>query len=308
MNKNELEYTGELKARKFTVSAWLTFLSPGLGYVYHGELYKGITINFLFLIALEAFVIAASTFKFFPLLPLIVLILGGVLFLIFILGALHHKAKTTTNYILRPYNHFIVYGLIYLFTFAFPLYMTFYFASHYVMRFETVRTQAMLPTVQSGDTLLIDPSAFMSTAPVQGELVFVQLENGERTILRVMATPSDTVSIEGERVYINENALPRKTLKPTIKINDQLLAMVEQNGDSKYLISASPKSINKITVPPTQIKRDFVYVLADNRSLIGKTKIRDSRDFGPISTRQILGKPLYIGWAKNLNRIGFVLR
>ncbi len=280
--------------------------------MYTGQLYKGISVNFAFLIMVESFVIAFTAMKFFPLLPALVLISAWFIFTVFALRSVLERTRKLGDYVLKGFNHWVLYSLVFLFTFALPLYLTKHFVTEYAIDFQTMDNDGMLPTLQSGDTVLIDKGSFIKKDPQLGDLVWVELKNGKRTILRVVGVGDDTLKIDRENVFVNEEHLQTQGFETKSKMKKGLLAMVEKNRDSKYLISASPKVFNDVTMPAVKIADDHLFLLSDNRSQVGETKIRDSRDFGAISKKQILGKPIYIGWSKEANilwdRIGLALR
>ncbi len=311
LEENINDYEGETKKRNTTIALLMTLFCPGLGYMYTGQLYKGISVNFAFLIMVETFVISFSVLKFFPLLPLLVLGLAWFVFTLFVMFSVRQSTQNSENFLLKGYNHWVLYTLVFLFTFALPLYLTKHFVSEFAVGIQAVEDDGMLPTLHSGDMVLVDRSSFLKKDPLQGDLVWVKLKNGKKTILRVVGVGKDTVEIEGELVFLNDKNLKTKGFPTKSKMKKGLLAMVEQNRDSAYLISTSPRALNEVTIAPVKISENHLFLMTDNRSQIGR-KIRDSRNFGTISKDQILGRPIYITWAKDQSvswkRIGLALR
>ncbi len=306
------KYDGETKPRSRFTATLLTFLCPGLGYMYTGQLYKGISINFAFLIMIECFVIVFTVMKFFPLLPGLVVLAAWIIFTLFALKSVLDAASKKSKYVLKGFNHWVMYSLVFLFTFALPLYLTKHFVTEYAVDFETMQNDGMFPTLRVGDTVLIDRSSFLKKDPQLGELVWVQLKDGNRTILRVVGIGNDTLKMDRETVFVNEQHLLTQNLKTESALKEGMLAMVEENRGASYVISSSPEVFSNIQMPPVKIADDHLFLLSDNRSQIGKEKIQDSRDFGTISKSQILGKPMYIGWSKQnqilWERIGLAIK
>ena len=300
-------YLGETSPRH-TAMAWgMTLLSPGLGYVYTGQLLKGVTVNLGFLLCVATFVITFSILKFFPLLPMLVLIATWAVFVAFAGAAATRVASRDEPYILRGFNHWTIYSIVFVLTFAAPLLGTAHFIGTYLLGFEPVTSAAMYPTLQTGDVAMIDRSAFRNRQPARGDLVAVAPDgSGKALVLRVVGVPGDLIRIEGEEVFVNKEPLQRSQLEedamrvPSIDGDADLLAMVEENNGNRYVISVSPKALIAASVPPTKLDDDEVFVMADNRSQVptdGRERIRDSRDFGTVRMAEVAGEPVYVAWS-----------
>lgn len=308
------EYLGETKARRRAVALALTLLCPGLGLMYVGQLLKGVTINLIFLLVLEAFVIVFSILKFFPLLPAMVVVLAWVVFTTFVGAAVADKLpKDGEEYLLRGYNHWTIYAVVYVLTFAAPIGVTAQFVSRYLLGFEGIASAAMYPTLKVGDVALVDKSAFRNHAPQRGDLVTVSAHGtGAGLVLRVVGVADDIIRIEGQTVFVNNEPLEREELAedalrgPSLDGEGDLLAMVEENHGNRYVISVSPKAYVADSIPPTKLAADELFVLADNRAQVPHgmkgqrdqgARIRDSRDFGTVHRDEVIGRPLYIAWS-----------
>lgn len=320
MSSTEIEYQGETKTRKLWLAALLTALAPGLGYVYIGELVRGITINILFIVAIEIFIIAFSLLHFFPLVPLLVFGAAWATFVVlFVLDIRARLDRSSNDYVLKTYNHWITYTITFVLTFLAPVFVTTHLVSTHLIAFHDVTDSAMFPSLRTGDTVLVDQSAFRGRSPDRGELVALESDRGHMLTLRVVAKEGDVVRVEGETIFVNEEPLTHANLDPEpaeLGEFSNMLAMVEDNGGSRYVISVAPRAFSAIEIPPTEIPEDQYFVLADNRSQVpvGKTRraIRDSRNFGPVSTTRLVGKPLYIAWSRStqgvrVERIGLKL-
>lgn len=313
----EFEYHGETRARSLAAATALTILSPGLGYMYVGQMLKGITVNLLFLLALEGFVIVFSILKFFPLLPALVVLAGWCVFTAFAVADVRRQIDPESAYVLRGFNHWTIYAVVLVLSYVAPLLATAHFISSYLAGFEPIRSAAMYPTLQVGDVALIDKSAFRTRTPRRGDLVAVRVDD-DTLVLRVVGVEGDVVRIEGETVFVNNEPLERVTLEdtalrvPSLEGEADLLAMVEENNGNRYVISISPKAFIAHSLPPTKLSAGELFVLADNRSQVpahADERIRDSRDFGPVAIDDVEGEPLYIAWSRddgapNFGRVG----
>jgi signal peptidase I len=81
-------------------------------------------------------------------------------------------------------------------------------------------------------------------------------------IKRIIGLPGDTVEMMGGHVYVN----------------DQII--------QEPYIAADARTTNKWEIP-----ENYVFVLGDNRN-----NSQDSRNFGPVSRDQLIGKAIFIYW------------
>lgn len=304
MSAEAIEYEGEPLKRSRTVGIVLSFLSPVLGYMYVGQLLKGITVTLLFLLLLEAFVIFFSVLKFFPFLPGLVVVATWLVFSLLVARDVASNIDESDEYVGKQYNHWMFYGLVFLVAYALPIYATGRFLARYLVGFVQVDHALMYPTIQPGDTVMIDRSAYRNGTPGRGDLVVLDARGEGVRILRVVGVEGDIVRIEGETVYVNEEPLERSQLEKdevttrTVSIEkDDLLALVEHNHGERYVISVSPRA-RVLVNTADEVSNGELYVLADNRSHMPRNEQKfDSRSFGPVSSERILGRPIYIAWS-----------
>ncbi|MFW5968773.1 MAG: signal peptidase I [Persicimonas sp.] len=319
-------YKGETKRRNKWLAAALTFLCPGLGYMYVGRLIKGLTLNLVFLLALESFLIALSILEFFPLLPFAVLMVGWLVFSALIAADVYRRAEEIgDDYVLEGYNHWTIYAGAVLLSFVVPIALTFNFATNHMWSLERVEDAAMYPSIQPGDTLLVNRTPFGMGPPERGRLAAVDPPEGDGLRpLRLVAMPGDEVRLQGNSLYVNDEPVDHSPLdddqvvRADLDEESDLLAWVEHNDGQSYVISVSPREHSELEVSPIDLGEDEFFVLADNRSeapAVGaEARVRDSRHFGQISSDRIVGVPRYVFWSTNPDgsirweRIGLRLR
>lgn len=304
---DDTTYRGETLARNPRVATALSFLCPGLGYVYVGQLIKGLTVNLLFVLFVEMFLLSQAMWKFFPILPALVFV-GGWLLLCAIV-ALDVRQIIEDNhedYLIKAYNHWLPYGLIILLTFALPVGISANVAFQRVWKLAEVKHSGMFPSLVVGDYVLIDRSGYTKTQPTPGDIVAVSSGKPGAPIhmLRVIGKPKDIVRVEGDMVYLNNVAMTQQPIKvidaPSASAHN-LVTLEEHNRAQRYVITMARGAITRTSVPATRIASEEMFMLTDNRSQIpvskDKAKMRDSRNFGPIKHDKIRGKPTFVLWS-----------
>lgn len=137
-----------------------------------------------------------------------------------------------------------------------------------VFFFEPFKTDgdSMLPTLRSGDQVLVDKRAYRDGLPHRGDLVvFRAPRSGEVTLKRAIGLPGDTVAIE-----------------------DGVLVV---NGRRKTEPYADPEAIDSVYFGPVRVRPGTVFLLGDNR-----LDSRDSRDFGAVTRGELIGRVRGLIW------------
>lgn len=311
-DQTEQTYSGEIRARKKWVVVLLTFLCPGLGSLYIGQMLRGLMINLLFLMALEVFIIAWSLGQFFPLLPFAVLVAGWLVFSALLALDNIRRIDAIDDYVLRGYNHWTLYLVTFLLSFLVPIALTVGFSAENLWHFESVNSNAMYPTIQAGDTVLTDLNAFHEHPPDVGDVVAVNTPKGPDTeFLRIVATPNDVIEMDGNDLSVNQTPVRQSPLKPeqithaNLDASGDLRPMVEHNNGERYVIAASASTFSAYSLDPNKLGQNAYFLLADNRSQTpdfgakhGQHDPRDSRNFGPLRGSDFHGVPRYIFWSR----------
>ncbi len=156
-------------------------------------------------------------------------------------------------------------------------------------RWYRIPQNGMYPALPAGSYLLVRPQAYRGPANVRrGDvIVFERTENTARYVFiwRVVALPGDSVQATGSRVTINGVEVVREPVR-----DDGTLAVFQEtNGAASYEV-AYPK-VAGVPEPPAvslTVPVDEFFVLGDNRY-----NARDSRYFGPIPFKAIIGKKIW---------------
>lgn len=135
----------------------------------------------------------------------------------------------------------------------------------FVLESYQVQGHSMLPTLTTGDRVLVDKLLYRIEGPRTGEIVVFRspVKKNEDWIKRVIGVPGDTVKIVAGQVYINGH----RYAEPFVKFN--------------YSYNYGP-----VTVTPGHL-----FVLGDNRP-----NSYDSRYFGLLSESRVRGSAFVIWW------------
>jgi signal peptidase I len=123
-----------------------------------------------------------------------------------------------------------------------------------------VRGSSMLPGIQDGDRILIEPCVDLLGGPVQrGDVVVLKnpFDPSVDYIKRVIGLPGDDVVLEGGRVWVNGELLQ----EPYVEEQDPFARV------------------------STRVKPAHYFVLGDNRQ-----RSCDSREFGQVGQDYVLGR------------------
>jgi signal peptidase I len=123
---------------------------------------------------------------------------------------------------------------------------------------------SMVPTLQSGELVVVNKLAYKWNEPETGDIVVFQYPRDpeQEYIKRVIGTAGDTVRIEDGQVYVNDTPI----FEPYI---------------------STPTSYENEWVIP----QDSIFVLGDNRN-----NSSDSHSWGPVPMNLVIGKAFVVYW------------
>jgi signal peptidase I len=271
----------------------LTFLHPALGYLYVGRGRAAIVATVVFTLYLVAFVSAWTALKFFPVLPFLVFLVGWLVLSALCLVDTWRSSRSEGLYVLRPYNHPVVYALFALMFGALPAYLGYHVSLEVVWGVVAVNDQAMSPTVLPGDVLLVDRTAFWRTIPERGDMVVLSASDGggmpSRVIVgRVIAVAGDLVKVEDSLLEINEEKLHHDRFDPGDgQLEDN--TFIERNGGKAYLIAGEATAPPASTQAPITVTDRNILILGDNRQLAST-----GPSFATVANERVIGRPRYL--------------
>ncbi len=288
--------------RSVWLAALLSFILPGVGQIYCGNLVRGLTFGLVYGLAIPV------AFGLLGCLGPVPTVLFGLLAAAAIFGvviaatvdAARLAARTRRDYEPKAYNRPAVYLLIGLMIQGSSIGYALHLRSSLVEAFR-VTGASEYPTILLGDRILADKIAYRKTDISRGDVVLFHPPTGDwrsNHIKRIVALGGDTVEIKQGELYINDQKLPRELASAHVIMTDATGKVIkgsiyrEQNAGTSYKIFVADDELpsqgdsGKITVP-----EDHCFVLGDNRS-----HSLDSRQFGPIAYGLIKGRADYIYW------------
>ena len=132
-----------------------------------------------------------------------------------------------------------------------------------------IPSESMEPTLDLGDRVLVNRLVYHFRDPERGDVIVFDppVASDEPYIKRVVAIGGDTVSVQGGKLWVNGEAQVEPYLKEPEIFED----------------------FPEVTVP-----EGSVWAMGDNRNNSG-----DSRRFGPVSVKSIIGEAFAIYWPRD---------
>ena len=131
--------------------------------------------------------------------------------------------------------------------------------------------RSMEPTFKEGQYLIVSRIHYLMEQPERGDIVVFHYPGNpnEDYIKRVIGVPGDVVAIRDATIYINGEPLDEPYINELCRDN-----RCPDTGDTPWVIGS-----------------DEVFVMGDNRN-----HSSDSRDFGPVEQKFIVGEVLIRYW------------
>jgi signal peptidase I len=150
----------------------------------------------------------------------------------------------------------------------------------FIMSPQEISGASMEPYFHNGEYILTNKIAYKLGEPVRGDVVIFKSPRNKDIdyIKRVIGKPGDTVGLRDSAIYVNGKKLGEPYLGPGVYI-----------FGGSYLREGS-----EMTIPS-----GLYFVMGDNRP-----HSSDSREFGPISKEDFIGKAILRYWP--LNKTGII--
>ena len=259
------------ETRKPWLAGLLSFVCPGLGHIYAGDLRTGLWLVIILSPAGYFFyVISVYNLK----LKTALLVLIGVALITqiaIILHAVRLARKNRINYTLKNFNRGYVYiGVVLIVSFIYQPIISSLVKNYYIQAYR-MPAGSMMPTLIVGDHFIVDKSIYRSESPKRVDVAVFRypLDKSIDYIKRVIGLPGDEIFLKGNKLYING----------------------EEQVEDYAMYSNSEVERNK-DFGPFVVPEATIFFLGDNRD-----NSNDSRIFGPVAIKDVKGKAIGIYWS-----------
>lgn len=257
------------------VAAALSMCCAGLGHVYCGRLGRGLVLFLLSLLILPAAAIVAglamSTFALVGLLVSLQVLLG---LWVFAVVDSWRTAARGCDVARHEYQRPLLYALFIAVGVVSPMLSAAYIRQNLLEAFY-IPSASMAPYLQNGDRILVNKARWRTQQLKRHDVVvFRAPDHPERNyVKRLVGLPGEVVTIEGNTVKING--------KPVGTSDAGASDSESHDNDEQGNAGGETKGL--------RIPSGMCYVLGDNRG-----NSHDSRNFGPVAVRDILGVAEYV--------------
>lgn len=275
-----------------------SMLCPGVVWATKGYVGRALLINAGFVLAWVAYFTLWFFWKFYPVGPTVWFVVGWV-FLLYLNARDAARAPMRRDVPMSSLANSIFSMLSW---FA-PLALLMTFASTQLGTVVMIQSGSMFPTALPGDLLWVDRSIYRLQWPKQGDIaVYRGAEDGRVYMGRIVGLPGDLISFEkGELVasgaevsYMSiDEPFASQFARSTGYPPEYVRGQYEVHDEKVYPISGlgSSDTAHHFDGQEWQVGDNELFVLNDNRG-----HVDDSRAFGPIEYRQLIGMPLYVLW------------
>lgn len=271
-----------------------SLVSPGFGWALRGRFGRAVSVNLLLVGVWLVFAVLWVVFRFFP--PLPMLWVSACWLMLILMNGWDAARLEHGEGVSQP--SLVAVTALLLFTWLLPIGGLVLGSRALLATQYDVDTNAMFPTLISGDAVLVDRVSYHLTTPRVGDVVLYRpAADGMLHYGRLVAGPGQSVSVEDGRFsvdgeqYLQEPIRDdfRGSFEATTGASPELVnARFESNGQRVYAVSGAGGEGSSEHREYT-LGDDEYFVLNDNRTYNG-----DSRVFGAVRADEILGRPLFV--------------
>ena len=270
------------------LAAALSILLPGAGQIYNQQKRKTLVWYVVFFLLPILFILCKCLHSFWGLVLLIFFYVWLYLFNIgdAIFGAIRPKKNER-----QPKQKLLIAVIVILILTNIALISGNRSKNTIGLRAFRIITNSMAPTLQAGDSFLLDLNYYKKNEIQRGNLIaFQRAAYSGPLCKRVIGLPGDRIEGTGDEVIVNGAVIPEPYARFTGR-KAKLDSFNQKHSTSDF---------GPITVPDGQL-----FVMGDNRD-----NSFDSRDpdFGFVPVESVWAKPLYIYFSTSRSRIGKTIK
>ncbi len=260
----------------------LTAFLPGTGHLYAGRVGKGwaLWLGGLAVVWLPLLLGAGRTLR-----GTLLVLLAGLAYWVFLMVSAARHARGARGGGLGSRRWIAVLALAFCQIVVGNLLIRFWLP----LRGFKIPSGSMEPTLLVGDFLIADQTAWGLRELRRGDLVIHESAEvpGRSFLKRVVALPGEVIEIRDKRVFIDGEPIE----EPWAAHSD---------GRTYPASPATPPPFgNRDQYGPETVPEGTLFLLGDNRD-----NSNDSRFHGPVDRSLVFGRPLYIYWSTDRDRIG----
>jgi signal peptidase I len=159
-------------------------------------------------------------------------------------------------------------------------------AGYRAMRYPADVGSSMYPTIAPGDSWLCKMRGDYTAENLKPGMVILFPKEGYDFLLtkRIIAMENQTVTVKGRETFVDGESI------------EEPYAFFSGARPSGMNVPHATSDVEEVKVPPGNL-----FVMGDNRD-----NSFDSRDpeFGFVDVGDVMGRPIFVLWAKDKNRIG----
>jgi signal peptidase I len=295
----------QLADRNPWIAVALSLFCTGLGHLYSGKIVRGMglflaSLLFVPLVGLGVVwgsAIAVQTTLFIAISSyLVVLVIASI-------DAWRISRSAGREYVLRDYNHLLVYGVFVLIGITYPWFAAYVVREFFIEAF-VVPSASMAPTVLPGDHILASKLEYRLRSPQRFDIIVFRLPGSpeRRYIKRLIGLPGDTVEVKNGRIRINGQDVAQEPVRsePREQFNGEIRWEMQGGRSHRVIIGDHENGKSGEEFPPSVVPHGSYFVLGDNRD-----RSRDSRQFSFVPGPNVVGKVQCIYWpAQSWQRSG----
>lgn len=271
------------------VATVLALIGPGLGHFYSGKLPHAIAWALIFLVFSNVFFLLLVSESVAQSDMILFLIFGTVICLVHALFAWRTTGKQAEDFKSQPYNRWYYYVIWWLSVVFMILFTAPQLGNYRVFRSPSNSMEAAL---MWNERLVANMDAYDKGWPERGDVViFICPCDGTTLYLkRCMAVPGDTIEIVDKKFYVNGAPVEEPA---TVQFID-----TTETGGLKVHPKLPGAVDSRDNYGPHEVPAGEFFMVGDNRD-----NSYDSRFFGSVPKKMILGKAIRVYFSSDFNRI-----